>query len=107
MKLQNLFISAALFFSVGAGAAIASPSTGSAHKASVVASSSVDASESGARCAAELPAALTLDNHAVASSSGKCKSDCTVAAGECRTSCKSAKCANDCNKEERSCKSGC
>lgn len=38
---------------------------------------------------------------------GKCKSQCTTEAGECRTSCKSAKCANDCNKVERSCKSNC
>lgn len=38
---------------------------------------------------------------------GKCKSQCTVEAGRCRTSCRGAKCANDCNKAEQACKSGC
>jgi hypothetical protein len=38
---------------------------------------------------------------------GKCKSQCRLEAGQCRTSCKGAKCANDCGKVERSCKSSC
>ncbi|HEY0193481.1 MAG TPA: hypothetical protein VGC42_20330 [Kofleriaceae bacterium] len=38
---------------------------------------------------------------------GKCKSQCRLEAGQCRTSCKGAKCANDCNHAEQSCKAGC
>ncbi|MEO7734657.1 MAG: hypothetical protein ABIY55_27115 [Kofleriaceae bacterium] len=38
---------------------------------------------------------------------GKCKSQCRLDAGNCRTSCQGAKCANDCGKVERSCKASC
>jgi hypothetical protein len=38
---------------------------------------------------------------------GKCKSQCRLEAGQCRTSCKGAKCAADCNKVERQCKASC
>lgn len=38
---------------------------------------------------------------------GKCKAQCRLEAGNCRTSCRGAKCANDCGKVERSCKASC
>lgn len=38
---------------------------------------------------------------------GKCKAQCRLDAGKCRTSCRGAKCANDCGKVEESCKQSC
>jgi hypothetical protein len=96
----------------GLGASPASHSTGSSASNAMIASLSsprpVTAAEPGA-CGDAYVRTSPSDvfGQTANDSSSKCKQQCTVDAGDCRTSCNSAKCANDCNKAERDCKSSC